>query len=59
MAIEKKTNNNKQRFAQDKLTHRDIVCVSNKMIKWCKNYLNRSTRRKQKQDIKKEIKEYD
>ena len=54
-----KTNNPKQQFAARRLRVKNYVCTSNAMVKWCKNYLNRSTRRIAKQNIEKELKTYE
>lgn len=54
-----KTNNPKQQFAARRLRVKNYVCTSNAMVKWCKNYLNRSTRRTAKQNIEKELKTYE
>lgn len=54
-----KTNNPKQQFAARRLKVKNDVCTSNAMVKWCKNYLKRSTRRIAKQNIEKEIKTYE
>lgn len=53
-----KTNNCKQQYAKERLVHKNVICTSNAMVKWCKNYLSRSTRRKSKQNIYKEMKEH-
>ncbi len=37
---------------QDILNHKGIFALSRKWVKWAKNYINRSTRRKNKQMIK-------
>lgn len=43
---------NKSVYVQDRLYHKGIFCISNKWIHWAKRYLNRSERRKSKQEIK-------
>jgi len=42
---------NKSASVQNRLYHKGIYCISNKWIHWAKRYLNRSERRKLKQDI--------
>lgn len=49
-----KKTNWKQWRIQDELHHKNINCTSTQMIKWCKNYLNRSNRRIDKQNLKQE-----
>ncbi len=41
---------NKESSIQDRLNHKGIFCISNNWIKWAKRYLNRSSRRKLKQN---------
>lgn len=50
--------NNKNKSIQDRLYHKGFFYISNSWIKWAKNYLNRSQRRKNKQDIKNITKNY-
>ena len=57
--MSKKTNNRKQRYAQERLIEKNFICSTNATIKWCKNFLNRTTRRKSKQDLDKEMKSYE
>ncbi len=41
---------NKNADIQDRLRHKGIFCISNGWIKWAKRYMNRSERRKEKQN---------
>ena len=45
----KKTNNNKLKYIRERYIDRDFVCTSPEWIKWAKRYMNRSQRRKEKQ----------
>lgn len=45
----KKANNNKLKYIQERYIDRDFTCVSPGWIKWAKRYMNRSQRRKEKQ----------
>ena len=49
-----RTNNIKENYAREILEERGFIRSSNARIKWCKNYLNRSNRRKNKQKYKEE-----
>lgn len=49
---------NKNVYVQDRLKHKGIFCISDKWIHWAKRYLNRSERRKSKQNIKLNQKNY-
>ena len=57
--MSKKTNNPKQQWARRRLRNKNVVCTSNAMVKWCKNFLNRTMRRKSKQDLDKEMRLYE
>lgn len=57
--MSKKTNNPKQQYAIERLRYKNFICTSNDMVKWCKNFLNRTTRRKSKQDLDKEMRSYE
>jgi hypothetical protein len=54
-----KTSNIKEQNAQEIIRHKNIECTSNQHIKWAKDYLHRSFRRRIKQDIKKEKDNYE
>jgi len=54
---EHKRTENKNAGVQDRLRHKGIYCISNGWIKWAKRYMNRSQRRKSKQQCFKNIKE--
>ena len=54
-----KTSNIKEKDAQEVIRHKDIVCTSKEHIKWAKNYLRRSIRRRIKQIINKERDNYE
>lgn len=57
--MSKKTNSPKQQHARERLRDKNFICTSNDMVKWCKNFLNRTTRRKSKQDLGKEMRSYE
>lgn len=57
--MSKKTNNPKQQYARERLAEKNFVCTTNATVKWCKNFLSRTTRRKSKQDLDKEMKSYE
>lgn len=48
-----KTTNIKEAKAQEIVREKNFVCTSNKHLKWAKDYLNRSFRRRTKQELKK------
>jgi hypothetical protein len=54
-----KTNNYKENNIKRRLTYKNFIATSDKTVKWCKNYLTRSERRRAKQETEKELKEYD
>lgn len=54
-----KTNNPKQKYAEERIREKNFICIKNKTLKWCKDYINRTTRRKSKQDVNKEMKSYE
>jgi hypothetical protein len=53
----KKLSNNKENYVQNRLGLKNIYCTSKDYIKWAKNYLNRSDRRKYKQNLKENLNE--
>lgn len=42
----------KSKDIQWQLNDRGIICLSRKWIRWAKKYLNRDTRRRDKQEVK-------
>ena len=51
--IYNKLSNPKQEYAAERLAERGFICISNEMKRWCKNFINRTNRRKGKQNLKK------
>ena len=47
-----KTCNVKEQRAKDVVAEKKFVCTSKEHLKWAKNYLNRSFRRRLRQDLK-------
>lgn len=57
--MSQKTNNPKQQYAKRRLRVKQEVCTTIEMVKWCKNFLARTTRRKSKQELNKEMNTYE